>query len=67
MPEKFGFDFAFESYSITVIITDIIVVIIVNFLSIVQMILLEVVCVDNILMFLVVLLSSVAELKFVGW
>lgn len=67
MPEKFGFDFAFENYSITVIITDIITVIIVNFLSIVQMILLEVVCVDNILMFLVVLLSSVAELKFVGW
>jgi len=67
LPEKFGFDFAFENYSITVIITDIIVVIIVNFLSIVQMILLEVVCVDNILMFLVVLLSSVAELKFVGW
>jgi len=67
LPEKFGFDFAFENYSITVIITDIITVIIVNFLSIVQMILLEVVCVDNILMFLVVLLSSVAELKFVGW
>ena len=67
MPEKFGFDFAFENYSITVIITDIITVIIVNFLSIMQMILLEVVCVDNILMFLVVLLSSVAELKFVGW
>jgi len=67
LPEKFGFDFAFENYSITVIITDIITVIIVNFLSIVRMILLEVVCVDNILMFLVVLLSSVAELKFVGW
>jgi len=67
LPEKFGFDFAFENYSITVIITDIITVIIVNFLSIMQMILLEVVCVDNILMFLVVLLSSVAELKFVGW